>query len=416
MPRATSVAPRDAAISRDATPPAERGNIVPEPASDTAEDITIEREPSGANTPHTTTADEPPPQAAQTETNGNAASLAEVWNHERHAGLPDDAHDEFESERGVPKAASAEPHAKPRAESPPPLPRAESPRPLPRAESPRPLPRAGTPPPIPRARSQPAPQEANIATHLVRTQPANRRWLSIGIGVVVLAGVGIGGWQLWLFKNQEPADKVAIANKPSGDKPGSGAQQAVSLDAAAAVATAEDAAVAPAAADAGVAVAAVADASVAAPATADPGAAQPSDSLQIASTPPGARVFIDGADQGLTPVKVLGSGDRHTMALFLAGHELYVAEVPGHGAFQIALKPVIPMGGPAGIKVIKCKGKDRVYVSVDGKPTGMTCPTERIGCGIGPHTVEVYDIVSDTHQKFEINVTDTRLSYRVRVE
>jgi hypothetical protein len=149
------------------------------------------------------------------------------------------------------------------------------------------------------------------------------------------------------------------------------------------------------------------------------GSAQPtaaSDSLQITSTPQGARVYIDGSDQGVTPLKLSGSADHHTMALFLPGHELYVKEVAGNGVFTIALKPVTPSNGPAGIKVIKCKDKDRYYVSVDGKPTGMTCPTERIGCELGAHTVEIYDIVSETPRSFDIKVTDTRLSYRVRVD
>ena len=48
---------------------------------------------------------------------------------------------------------------------------------------------------------------------------------------------------------------------------------------------------------------------------------------------------------------------------------------------------------------------------VDGKPTGQTCPTERIGCEVGPHTVEVYDVVTETRRKWDINVKDTRLSY-----
>ena len=140
------------------------------------------------------------------------------------------------------------------------------------------------------------------------------------------------------------------------------------------------------------------------------------DALQIASTPPGARVFIDGADQGVTPVKMSGSADRHTMALFLPAHDLYVAEVDGHGTFSVALKAITPSGGPAGIKVIKCKDKERYYVFVDGKPTGMACPTERIDCATGPHTVEVYDLVTETRRKWDITVTDTRLSYRVRID
>ncbi|HEX4421638.1 MAG TPA: PEGA domain-containing protein, partial [Kofleriaceae bacterium] len=150
-------------------------------------------------------------------------------------------------------------------------------------------------------------------------------------------------------------------------------------------------------------------------APAAPGAA-PGDTLAIASTPPGARVFLDGADAGATPVKLAGSPDRHTMALMLAGHELYVAQVDGHGTFQVSLKEVTPTNGPAGIKVLRCKDTNRYYVFVDGKPTGQTCPTERIGCEVGPHTVEVYDAVSETRHKWDIVVKDTRLSFRVRVE
>lgn len=140
------------------------------------------------------------------------------------------------------------------------------------------------------------------------------------------------------------------------------------------------------------------------------------ESLQISSTPEGARVFIDGADQGVTPIKLTGSADHHTIALLLAGYDLYLGESAGHGTLKIPLKTVTPSGGPAGIKVIRCKDKDRYYVFVDGKPTGMTCPTERIECGVGPHTVEVYDVVTENRRKWDIVVSDTRLSYRVRVD
>jgi hypothetical protein len=126
-------------------------------------------------------------------------------------------------------------------------------------------------------------------------------------------------------------------------------------------------------------------------------------------------VFLDGADQGTTPVKLPGTPDRHTIALVLAGHELYVAQVDGHGSFTIPLPEITPPSGPAGIKVLKCK-PDRYYVFVDGKPTGQTCPTERIGCEVGPHVVEVYDVVSGARNKWDIEVKDTRLSYRIRIE
>ena len=84
--------------------------------------------------------------------------------------------------------------------------------------------------------------------------------------------------------------------------------------------------------------------------------------------------------------------------------------------FDVALKPVTPSGGQAGIKVLKCKDKERYYVYVDGNPTGMTCPTERIDTVVGPHTVEVYDIVTESRRKFDITVKDERLSERVRIE
>jgi len=141
-----------------------------------------------------------------------------------------------------------------------------------------------------------------------------------------------------------------------------------------------------------------------------------SSSLEIKSKPEGARVFIDGADQGTSPVKLPGSSDRHTMVILQPGHELYIGEVDGHGVFDVTLKPVTPSGGHAGIKVIKCKAKERYYVYVDGKATGMTCPTERIDTVVGPHTVEVYDIVTDSRRKWDITVKDERLSARVRID
>jgi hypothetical protein len=46
----------------------------------------------------------------------------------------------------------------------------------------------------------------------------------------------------------------------------------------------------------------------------------------------------------------------------------------------------------------------------------MLCPTERIHTSLGPHTVEVYDAVSESRQKFDIDIKDDRLSFRVRLE
>lgn len=253
-----------------------------------------------------------------------------------------------------------------------------------------------------------------------------RRMLWIAVGMVGAAVVAIGGWQIY-----------EMATAPSGAPPTGGIRVTKSpSDAALAVAPDAAASVVAAAPDAGEVVAAApADAQVVATApdappapgdasqtvavapTPGPGSGSgTADMLSISSTPPGARVFLDGSDAGTTPIKRPGSPDRHNIAVLLAGHDLYLSQVDGRGTFQIALKEITPSNGPAGIKVLRCKDLERYYVFVDGKPTGQTCPTERIGCEVGPHTVEVYDIVSETRRKWEFVVKDTRLSFRIRVE
>ena len=246
--------------------------------------------------------------------------------------------------------------------------------------------------------------------------------------LVVLGGLGAAGWYAYTQVLNKPSEPTKVAGNdgsakkpPEPPKKGSAVTPPVATpDAAVAVATPDAAQVAAATPDAATQVAA---------ATPDAGAKTPdkpsgevvkpagqSDKLEITSKPAGARVFIDGADQGTTPVKLDGSADRHTMVLLLPAHDLYIGEVDGHGVFDIALKPVTPTGGHAGIKVIKCKAKDRYYVYVDGAPTGMTCPTERIDTVVGNHTVEVYDIVTDSRRKFDVFVKDERLSARVRID
>jgi hypothetical protein len=255
----------------------------------------------------------------------------------------------------------------------------------------------------------PAPPPHQVATGrplvMMEPQAAPRRnrapWIIAGAAVAVV--LGGGGFAVW---------KLALDD--SGDSGGGGSNPLATADAGVAKPAVDGGVVA--ATDAGVV--AMTDASVVVQAP-PPDAAvvkPPSDKLAIISTPPGARVYIDGSDAGVTPLDLPGTPDRHTIALFLAGHELYVAQVDGFGSFSIPLKEVTPSGGPAGIKVIKCKNKERYYVFVDGKPTGQTCPTERIDTVMGPHTVEVYDLESETRRKWDIVVTETRLSYRVRVE
>ena len=264
----------------------------------------------------------------------------------------------------------------------------------------------------------PAPELARRATR----SSGNGTWIAIAL--LGLGAVGVGGYFVYtnVVVDDEPAPRPVATAKDAGAK--ADAAQVALADAvevdAGAVAMPPDAAVAPDATAApldATRVAVTVDA--AAPVAIDAGVvapAGPSDQLSITSTPPGAHVYLDGADVGQTPLKLPAANDRHTIALLLPGHELYIAEVDGKGAFAIPLKEVTPSGGPAGIKVLRCKDKDRYYVFVDGKPTGMLCPTERIDVEVGPHTVEVYDAVSESRKKWDVVVKDTRLSVRVKIE
>ena len=296
-----------------------------------------------------------------------------------------------------------------------------------------PITRPGTPPP-PTRPSSPAVRPIAPMT-LIEDPEAPRRKASrapaiLALGLLAAAGLGFAGWQVY---ERMKGDDDAPTNVAAAPRDAAGLGKPATADAArptvatadapAAVASTDAGKSTPAAPDAATAVAVAVDAAApvdagkATPAAPDAAtAAAVSDSLSITSTPAGAHVYLDGAETGITPLKLPASADRHTVALLLAGHELYIAQVDGAGAFAIPLKEVTPPGGPAGIKVLKCKDKDRYYVFLDGKPTGQMCPTERIDTDVGAHTVEVYDAVTETRKKFDVVVKDTRLSVRVKIE
>jgi PEGA domain-containing protein len=302
----------------------------------------------------------------------------------------------------------------------------EAPSSPPPAENQAPPPAGNLAPPM----SAPVAMQSPPAVQMQKAPPSTTKSRAplFALIVLLLGGLGAGGYFAYMKMNEKKPEVAANGTGKTGSNGSAAIVKKATPDAAVAVAKVEaDAAVAvpTATPDAAHVAEAKVDAAVVATATPDAAVDKPnevvkptgaSDKLQISSKPAGARVFIDGADQGVTPVKLAGSADRHTMVLLAPGHDLYIGEVDGHGVFDIALKPITPTGGNAGIKVIKCKAKERYYVYVDGAPTGMTCPTERIDTVVGPHTVEVYDIVTDSRRKFDIVVKDERLSARVRID
>lgn len=157
------------------------------------------------------------------------------------------------------------------------------------------------------------------------------------------------------------------------------------------------------------------DAALAEPNDSKPPTAGSSDKLEVASEPSGAKVYLDGTLVGTTPVHLDASPDRHRLALILPGYALYTGDIDGSGIFKIDLHEVTPPEGPGGIKV-RCKKTNRYYVFIDGKPVGQLCPSERIGVSKGQHVVEIYDPITDARRAFNVDVVDTRLSLRIRVD
>jgi hypothetical protein len=138
--------------------------------------------------------------------------------------------------------------------------------------------------------------------------------------------------------------------------------------------------------------------------------------LRFESDPPGADVYLDGALKGKTPFEMPGSGDRHKLAMVMPGHALHRAEIDGAGVVSVPLPAVHAGAGEGKIKV-RCRTRNRLYVIVDGAPTGEICPTERIQTKIGEVTVETYDPVTDTTRTHKVTVKKkTGGSLRVHLE
>ncbi|MBK9034677.1 MAG: protein kinase [Myxococcales bacterium] len=141
----------------------------------------------------------------------------------------------------------------------------------------------------------------------------------------------------------------------------------------------------------------------------------PSDKVVITSTPPGAMVYLDGADQGVTPLTLAATADEHALAVFAPGHDLYLATIDGSGVHDAALTALAPRTGRGGIKV-RCKAKRRYYVFIDGEPTGELCPTERVPVDLGTHTVEVYDLLTETRRSSSVRVVQISRSTRIKMD
>ncbi|MBA2540973.1 MAG: serine/threonine protein kinase, partial [Deltaproteobacteria bacterium] len=208
--------------------------------------------------------------------------------------------------------------------------------------------------------------ERAMATMEGRQQaPKRSKGPAIIAAVLGTMALGAGAYVVYdLTSSGESSGPVAV-NDPPKDARAAATPADAAITTSTDASTAVDAsAVTPADAQRAVADAAAIAPADAAVATVDAKPIEPTggaDSFSVTSTPAGARVFLDGSDSGVTPLKQPGTPDKHTIAVFSPGHELYIAQVKGQGTYAVPLKEVTPGGGPAGIKVTKC-AKDRYYV------------------------------------------------------
>lgn len=290
------------------------------------------------------------------------------------------------------------------ASQPPPQSPAPAPLPQPRAHPQSHPPMAMVP------MSPPPPLPAPLATPL----PAPRRRRGWIIGAVALLAIGGGAAALVATRAASSGDD---ADPPVAAAADAGASADAATLAVAPLAPDARAAMAVAARDAGAVDVPTRDAASPpdAPTADDAPVAPPaSDKLVLTSTPP-AQAFLDGADQGTTPITLAATADSHALAMFAPGYDLYLATIDGSGPHAATLTPVAERAGRGGIKA-RCKAKRRYYVLIDGVGTGQLCPTERVPVDMGEHTVEIYDLLTEARRSFTVRVVQASRSTRVKVD
>lgn len=175
-----------------------------------------------------------------------------------------------------------------------------------------------------------------------------------------------------------------------------------------------------------------------APAPAEPTAAQPTaapapsptpiepaagnGNLAVATTPPGAAVYVDGEPRGRTPLALQVPAGAHKIVLLADGHKLRRESARTNGGvtqLNYTLEPAkLPseIAGPAGLKV-RCKTQGELRILVDGADTGLSCPNDtRIAVAPGTRKIGLYSPRTDQTYELEKEVEGGSASTRVYVK
>lgn len=127
--------------------------------------------------------------------------------------------------------------------------------------------------------------------------------------------------------------------------------------------------------------------------------------LQLDTSPPGATVWIDGVERGVTPLNLaLGSGG-HRIVVVLEGYRTW-REVIDTTAGEIINKKLAAVEiTPASAFVnVDCKTQGKYPIFVDDDDTGTLCPGQNIPVKPGKHMIGAYVIPDRKIAAVEVDV------------
>jgi serine/threonine-protein kinase len=129
--------------------------------------------------------------------------------------------------------------------------------------------------------------------------------------------------------------------------------------------------------------------------------------LRVVTNPPLAAVWLDGAEQGLTPTQVDTQAGTHKVVLVLPGHALqgHIVDTSASSLLSATLPRVTAVAANGTVRVdVVCRTVGKYPVFIDEQDTGQPCPAHGLRLTPGPHVFGVFVIPRDQIMRFSGDV------------
>jgi eukaryotic-like serine/threonine-protein kinase len=262
--------------------------------------------------------------------------------------------------------------------------------------------------------------QIDLAAAALRRPPA-LLWVILGAGIVLFAGLGI-----WIARVHTEAS-VVVLPPPAVTAPSMASDASAPTPEPPVEAKAPPAPAAPAKAGPAAKAPPPPEAPPAAPPE-PPSAAKPKGpgskgaEIQVVTRPAGARIFVDGKEQGRSPANLKVAPGTHRVALLRDGSRLWRGEVNAESS-RTRLDETLPRASLADLRArgkaslrVQCPKKAAGRVLVDDVDTGLGCNTPRIHLTTGQHKVEVYFAAGDRTRTSQVKLEVKARSTYVRVK